>query len=157
MIAPLRRSPTADQLRVWRAFIETTFDLNSRISSRMQRDSALSSGDYAVLLALAEAAEGQCRSSDLADHIGWERSRLSHHLGRMEKRALIRRQDCPTDSRGAEVVITEEGARAFRQSNPAHLRAIRELFIDALTPAQLAAVGEIAVALGAHLDADPRN
>ena len=33
------------------------------------------------------------RSSELAAHIGWERSRLSHHLGRMERRDLIRRQD----------------------------------------------------------------
>lgn len=151
MTTTSRRSPTANQLQTWRAFVETTSDLTAQITARMQRDSGLSSGDYAVLLALSEAGEERLRSSDLAVHIGWERSRLSHHLGRMEKRALIRRQDCPTDNRGAEVAITAEGAQAFRQSNPSHLRAIRELFIDALTPEQLDAAAEITEALAVHL------
>lgn len=146
-----RRSPTAEQLQTWRAFVETTADLTSQIAARMQRDSGLSSGDYAVLLALSEAGEERLRSSDLAEHVGWERSRLSHHLGRMEKRALIRRQECLTDNRGAEVAITAEGASAFRQSNPGHLHAVRELFVDALTPEQLEAVAGITDALAAHI------
>ncbi|MET7752116.1 MarR family transcriptional regulator [Micromonospora sp. NPDC005367] len=148
-----RQLPTAEELRIWRDFIETTDVLRSRIASRLQSDSALSPGDYAVLLALTEAPEQQMRSSELAAHIGWERSRLSHHLGRMERRGLIRRQECATDPRGAEVHLTAAGAEAFRGSTVPHLRAIRELFVDALTPEQLLAAGEIAAALRAHLDA----
>ena len=148
-----RQLPTAEELWIWRDFIETTDVLRSRIASRLQSDSALSPGDYAVLLALTEAPEQQMRSSELAAHIGWERSRLSHHLGRMERRGLIRRQECATDPRGAEVHLTAAGAEAFRGSTVPHLRAIRELFVDALTPEQLLAAGEIAAALRAHLDA----
>ncbi|SIQ90461.1 MarR family winged helix-turn-helix transcriptional regulator [Micromonospora avicenniae] len=147
-----RQLPTAEELRIWRDFIETTDVLRSRIASRLQSESALSPGDYAVLLALTEAPEQQMRSSELAAHIGWERSRLSHHLGRMERRGLIRRQECATDPRGAEVHLTAAGAEAFRGSTVPHLRAIRELFVDALTPDQLVAAGEIAAALRAHLD-----
>lgn len=147
-----RQLPTAEELRIWRDFIETTDVLRSRIASRLQSESALSPGDYAVLLALTEAPEQQMRSSELAAHIGWERSRLSHHLGRMERRGLIRRQECATDPRGAEVHLTAAGAEAFRGSTVPHLRAIRELFVDALTPDQLLAAGEIAAALRAHLD-----
>ncbi|MFD0783818.1 MarR family winged helix-turn-helix transcriptional regulator [Micromonospora azadirachtae] len=147
-----RQLPTAEELRIWRDFIETTDMLRSRIASRLQSESALSPGDYAVLLALTEAPEEQMRSSELAAHIGWERSRLSHHLGRMERRGLIRRQECATDPRGAEVHLTAAGAEAFRGSTVPHLRAIRELFVDALTPEQLLAAGEVAAALRAHLD-----
>ncbi|MEV4812182.1 MarR family winged helix-turn-helix transcriptional regulator [Micromonospora avicenniae] len=147
-----RQLPTAEELRIWRDFIETTDVLRSRIASRLQSESALSPGDYAVLLALTEAPEQQMRSSELAAHIGWERSRLSHHLGRMERRGLIRRQECATDPRGAEVHLTAAGAEAFRGSTVPHLRAIRELFVDALTPEQLLAAGEIAAAMRAHLD-----
>ncbi|WBB67843.1 MarR family transcriptional regulator [Micromonospora sp. WMMD812] len=146
-----RQLPTAEELRIWRDFIETTDVLRSRIASRLQSDSALSPGDYAVLLALSEAQERRLRSSELATHIGWERSRLSHHLGRMERRGLIRRQECATDPRGAEILLTPTGAEAFQRSTVPHLRAIRELFVDALTPDQLLAAGEIAAALGAHL------
>ncbi|NJP31852.1 MarR family winged helix-turn-helix transcriptional regulator [Micromonospora thermarum] len=148
-----RQLPTADELRIWRDFIETAEALRSRLASRLQVESSLSPSDYAVLLALSEAQDRQLRSSELAAHIGWERSRLSHHLGRMERRGLIRRQECATDPRGAEVHLTPSGAEAFRGSTVPHLRAIREFFVDALTPEQLRAAGEIAAALRVHLDA----
>ncbi|MGC4756686.1 MarR family winged helix-turn-helix transcriptional regulator [Micromonospora trifolii] len=147
-----RQLPTADELRIWRDFIETTAVLGSRLESRLQGDSSLSTGDYSVLLALSEAEGQAMRSSELASHIGWERSRLSHHLGRMERRGLIRRQESATVPRGAEVLLTTAGAEAFRAATFPHLRAIRELFVDALTPEQIVAAGEIATALRARLD-----
>ncbi|WP_433174412.1 MarR family winged helix-turn-helix transcriptional regulator [Actinoallomurus sp. CA-150999] len=148
--------PTAEELRVWRDFIETAEALRSTLTSRLQSESGLSPGDYAVLLALSEADGHRLRSSELATGIGWERSRLSHHLARMERRGLIRRENCATDSRGAEVVLAAEGTEAFRSASIPHLRAVRELFIDALTPEQLSMAGELAAALRAHLDA-PRD
>ncbi|MEV6037861.1 MarR family transcriptional regulator [Nonomuraea sp. NPDC052116] len=146
-----RSLPTADELRVWREYIETAEALRVAISARLQSDSALSPGDYAVLLALSEAEGHRMRSSDLAAHINWQRSRLSHHLGRMERRGLIGREDCVTDSRGAEVVLAAAGAEAFQRATVPHLRAVRELFVDALTPEQLGAAGEVAAALRAHV------
>ncbi len=91
------------------------------------------------------------RSSELAAHVGWERSRLSHHLGRMRRRDLIRREECATDSRGAEIVLTPTGAAAFQGAAVPHLRAVRELFIDPLTADQLACAGQLAAVLRAHL------
>ncbi|MGN9809301.1 MarR family winged helix-turn-helix transcriptional regulator [Micromonospora sp. BQ11] len=146
-----RQLPTADQLRIWRDFIETAEALRSELSSRLQSESSLSPGDYVVLLALSEAEGRRMRSSELAAGIGWERSRLSHHLGRMERRALVRREECAADNRGAEVVLTETGAEAFGGATVPHLRAVRELFVDALTPDQLVAAGDVAAALRAHL------
>jgi DNA-binding MarR family transcriptional regulator len=146
-----RRLPTRDELHVWRDFFETTEVLRSALAARLQSDSGLSTGDYSVLLALSEAEGGRMRSSELAAHIGWERSRLSHHLGRMERRGLIRREECVTDNRGAEAVLEPAGAEAFNGATVPHLTAVRELFVDALTPAQLAAAGEIAAALRGHL------
>jgi DNA-binding MarR family transcriptional regulator len=148
----LRRSPTTDELAAWRAFIETSERMRGAIGSRLQADSGLSTGDYAVLLSLSEAPDNRVRSSELAAAIGWERSRLSHHLGRMEQRGLIRRDNCLTDNRGAEAVLTPEGAAAFRRASPPHLHAIQELFVSALTPDQLEAVEEISRALAAHLE-----
>jgi DNA-binding MarR family transcriptional regulator len=146
-----RQLPTAEQLRIWRDFIETADALRSELSSRLQSESSLSPGDYVVLLALSEAEGWRMRSSELAAGIGWERSRLSHHLGRMERRGLIRREECAADNRGAEVVLAPTGAEAFRGATVPHLRAVRELFVDALTPDQLVAAGEVAATLRAHL------
>ncbi|MFI5843176.1 MarR family winged helix-turn-helix transcriptional regulator [Catenuloplanes sp. NPDC051500] len=146
-----RKLPTRDELAVWREFTETTNVLRTRLAARLHDDAALSPGDYAVLLALSEAEGHRMRSSELAAHIEWERSRLSHHLGRMERRDLIRREETPGDNRGALVVLTAAGDTAFHAATVPHLRAVRELFVDALTPEQLAAAKEIAEALRKHL------
>lgn len=147
-----RTLPTRDELRVWREFLESGEALRNQLSSRLHTDTGLSPADYTVLLALSEAPGHRVRSSDLAAGIGWERSRLSHHLARMERRDLIRREECATDNRGAEIVLAAAGREAFHAATVPHLTAVRELFVDALTPDQLAAAGEIAVALRRHLE-----
>lgn len=147
-----RAMPTREELRIWRNYIETAGALRNRLEGRLQSESSLSSADYRVLLALSEADRKTLRSSELAALIGWERSRLSHHLGRMEKRELIRRATCPDDPHGVEVVLTDLGAERFRHGSVPHLRAVHELFIDALTPEQLAQVDEVTAALRRHLD-----
>lgn len=147
-----RRFPSQEELCDWRALIEASEALNARMSARLQGVSGLSLGDYKVLLELSGAEGERMRSSDLAAAIGWERSRLSHHLGRMERRGLIRRENSAADSRGAEVVLGERGAADFHGATVPYLNAIRELFVDALTPEQILAAGEIARALYTHLD-----
>jgi DNA-binding MarR family transcriptional regulator len=149
--APSRRLPTKQELATWRAFIETTEHLKSALAARLQTESDLSPSDYAVLLALHDVDDHRLRSSALAEHIGWQRSRLSHHLARMERRGLIDRQECSTDSRGAEIVLTAAGHAAFRRATAPHLRAIRELFIEALTPDQLTTIQDVTTALQGQL------
>ncbi|HEX5205616.1 MarR family winged helix-turn-helix transcriptional regulator [Paractinoplanes rhizophilus] len=148
-----RRRMTSRELVVWRALIDTTAELHRRLAAQLAADSGLSPGDYSVLLALSEAPGRRLRSSELAATIDWERSRLSHHLGRMEKRGLIERAECVTDSRGAEVVLSEDGARTFRAATAPHARAIKQHFGDALSPAQFEALDDILQTLDRHLEA----
>src|SRR5216684_1479267 len=110
MPSEVRRRMTSSELAVWRSLVDTTAELRRILGAEMQ-ESSLSPADYQVLLALSEAEGRRLRSSVLATAIDWERSRLSHHLARMERRGLIRRDDCATDSRGAEVSLTGDGAR----------------------------------------------
>lgn len=154
MTAKHRTMPTPEQLRVWRDYIETAEALGRRLRSRMQTESSLSSGDYEVLLALTEAPQHTLRSSELAAMIGWERSRLSHHLGRMEKRHLIRRVPCADAVHGVDVTATDHGRESFRSASVPHLRAVRELFVNALTSEQLAHMDSISAALRQHLGTD---
>jgi DNA-binding MarR family transcriptional regulator len=153
----LRAMPTREQLHIWRGYIETAEVLRTRLGSRMQSESSLSSGDYQVLLTLSEADGKTLRASALASHIGWERSRLSHHLGRMEKRGLIGRATCADDVHGVEVSMTTAGAESFRTGSVPHLRAVKDLFLDALSPEQLAHVEDLTRTLRAHLDLNPEG
>lgn len=142
---------TSAELATWRSLLDTTAELRRVLGAELQQTS-LSPADYQVLLALTDARGRRMRSSELALAIDWERSRLSHHLGRMESRRLIRRDECPTDSRGAEVSLTAEGARVFRRATVPHTRSIKRHFADALTPEQFAALAEILRSLQNHLD-----
>ncbi len=144
---------TREQLSAWRGYLETADELRALLESRLQESSRLSLGDYSVLLALSEATEHKLRSSELATRINWTRSRLSHHLGRMEKRGLITRVACLDDNRGAEAVLTNAGAEAFRRGSVAHLQDVRELFIEAFTDDQMKSIADIAQTLRLHLDA----
>ncbi|WP_238019894.1 MarR family transcriptional regulator [Dactylosporangium sp. AC04546] len=150
----MNRRMTSGQLVVWRSLMDTTNDLRRVLGARLLRETGLSPADYQVLLALSEADRRRLRSSELADAVDWERSRLSHHLARMERRELIRRDECATDSRGAEVVLTEEGARRFRAATAPHLRAVREHFADALSAEQIDALAGILGDLRQHLKGD---
>lgn len=154
---PRRHLPTRDELRIWRDYIETAEALKAELAGRLQKESSLSVGDYQVLLALSEAEQQRLRSSDLAAAIGWERSRLSHHLGRMERRGLIRRDECAEDNRGALIVLAEEGATAFRRSTAPHLKAVRTLFLDAFTAEQLTRIDALTAVLRRHLGLERRG
>ncbi|WP_232240623.1 MarR family winged helix-turn-helix transcriptional regulator [Kutzneria sp. 744] len=147
-----RRRPTGDELRIWRNFIETAERLRTRMARRMQRESILSPADYQVLLALHEADGQRLRSSVLAEVCDWERSRLSHHLRRMESKDLVTREGNAKDLRAAEIVLTETGAAELRRGAAPHLQAISELFVDALTADELASVETLTAALRRHLD-----
>lgn len=151
---PTRRRLTARELSTWRSLVDTTAELRKVLGTELQ-EVGLSPADYAVLVPLSEAEGRELRSSELAAIMDWERSRLSHHLGRMERRGLIRRDECETDSRGAVVSLTPEGAQSFRRATPPHLRSVKAHFADALTPQQVDSLAEILDALQRHLHPEP--
>ncbi len=145
---------TSAELATWRALVDTTAELRKIMGAELQ-ETSLSPADYQVLLALTEAHGSRMRSSELARTIDWERSRLSHHLGRMERRGLIRRDDCATDSRGAEVSATTDGVRIFRRATVPHMRSIKRHFADALTREEFAALAGIMRSLQGHIHPYP--
>ena len=125
--------------------------LAGALGQELQRDAGVSWADYAVLVALTATRVDRLRVHELADELGWEKSRLSHHLTRMARRGLVVREACGTDGRGAFVVVTATGRAAVRRAAPAHVAAVRELFIDALSPEQLDVLGDIGTAVLARL------
>jgi DNA-binding MarR family transcriptional regulator len=145
-----RRRMTSEELATWRSLLDSTAELRRVLGAELQ-ETSLSPADYQVLLALTEAHGKRMRSSELARTIDWERSRLSHHLGRMERRGLIRRDECATDSRGADVSVSPQGAHVFRRATAPHMRSIKKHFADALTPEQFAALADVLRSLQEHL------
>jgi DNA-binding MarR family transcriptional regulator len=123
--------------RAWRSLMKMQAGLSEYMERQLRTHSGLSAADYQVLAHLSEAPEGRLRSFALGDVLQWEKSRLSQHLTRMQNRDLIRRERCPTDQRGAVVVITEQGRTLIEAAAPLHLADVRNVLIDHVTPAQM--------------------
>ena len=139
------------ELRAWRALQRMQMQLDAFLVRDLAERSSLSYPDYLVLVALTDRPDGRMRLFELGHALGWEKSRVSHHVSRMAGRGLVDREPCDADRRGAHVVVTKAGRRAIRAAAPGHVETVRRLFLDRLTPAQLDAVAEAAEAVLAGL------
>ncbi|MBK1787700.1 MarR family winged helix-turn-helix transcriptional regulator [Prauserella cavernicola] len=139
--------------RAWRGYLDMNAELTARLHRRLQADSGLSLADFDVLVKLTDQPQPRLRAGELAEALQWEKSRLSHHLARMQKRGLVARQDCPDDGRGAFVVLTDQGRAAIDQAAPAHVETVRDLVFDQLTTEEVAALTSITDRVRARLDA----
>lgn len=116
----------------------------------------LAHDDYGLLVALSEAPDDRLRMADLADRLVESRSRLSHHIGRLEARGLVTREACPSDKRGLFAVLTQQGRSLIEETAPHHVTGVRDWFLDQVTPPELAAIasafGRIDAVLGRSAD-----
>ncbi|MBC3194948.1 winged helix-turn-helix transcriptional regulator [Pseudonocardia sp. C8] len=135
----------------WRSYLRMQSRLQAELHRRLQADSGLSLADFEVLVALTDRPDERARVLELATSLEWEKSRLSHHLARMQKRGLIGREECGEDGRGNVVVLTREGRAAIEAAAPAHVETVRELVFDALPDDDVAALARISAAVLARL------
>ncbi|GIG01303.1 MarR family winged helix-turn-helix transcriptional regulator [Catellatospora citrea] len=133
---------TEPEQAAWRSFITTAKLVMAELERGMTQHD-LSGTDYGVLVSLSEAPDRRLRMSELAQAMLLEKSRLSHQITRMERAGLVRRQSCPSDRRGQFAVLTDEGWETIQRVAPHHVELVRAIFIDRLTPAQLAQLTEI--------------
>jgi DNA-binding MarR family transcriptional regulator len=140
------------QQRAWRGYLAMQAQLQAALHRRLQADAGLSLADYDVLVALGDRRDAPLRVRELAETLQWEKSRLSHHLSRMQQRGLVERQDCPDDARGAFIALSDEGRRAIEQAAPAHVEAVRELVFDGLDEAQVETLADIADVVLARIE-----
>lgn len=117
----------------WRTFLRMQRRLYDHLVWHNQHEFDLSAADYEVLVNLSETPGGRMRSAELGEATRWEKSRLSHHLTRMEQRGLICREPSDT-SRYPDIVLTERGHAAITKAAPAHAANVRAWFVDALGP-----------------------
>jgi DNA-binding MarR family transcriptional regulator len=139
----------------WRGFLRMQMHLEASLARQLATDSGLSHQDYGVLVALSEHPDGRIRLFELAETLGWEKSRASHHVSRMAARGLVDKEPCDEDRRGAFVVLTPQGRSSIEEAAPGHVRTVRELFIDRLTPAQLDELRAMSATVLAGLGVSP--
>jgi DNA-binding MarR family transcriptional regulator len=121
-----RDRPADALVGAWKLATESVRTL---VAADIMAATGLSDPDFGVLTRVVELGGGRMRQNLLAESMGYHRSRLSHHLSRMEDRGLVIREPV---SGGVDVVATSSGAAAAAAARPAHAAAVRRHLLDPL-------------------------
>jgi DNA-binding MarR family transcriptional regulator len=140
----------AGEDRAWRAFQHANHQLAVHLNRRLQ-ESGLSGADYQILAVLSERAGDRMPARELCNTLGWEKSRVSHQVRRMENDGLISREPNPDDARSTIVCLLPAGRAAIEQAAPAHVQDVRRNFIDLLTPGELETLATLNERILQHL------
>jgi DNA-binding MarR family transcriptional regulator len=143
----------ASEMRAWLGYRRMRALLDLQITRDLASDSNLSDADYDVLSNLSETPQRRLRLNQLADHMLWSNSRLSHQLTRMEERGLVKREHTDSDGRGAIIALTPNGWRVIKEAAPLHVQSVRRNLIDLLSKEDARVLADIAERVVAHLAA----
>jgi DNA-binding MarR family transcriptional regulator len=131
------------EMYAWIGYRRMRLLLDLALQRDLASQSGLSEADYDVLSSLSEAPDRRVRLTDLARHMRWSTSRLSHQITRMQQRRLVEREECADDGRGSMLVLTAEGMAAIRAAAPGHVASVRKYFIDLLSQEELEVFGAL--------------
>ncbi len=126
----------AQEACAWQTFVHAHYRLEFHLARRLQ-ESGLSGADYEVLAVLSDHDGDRMPSHQLRNALGWEKSRLSHQVRRMQTDGLIRREPNPSDARSTMICLLPAGRAAIENAAPGHVEEVRSNFVDLFTPAEL--------------------
>jgi DNA-binding MarR family transcriptional regulator len=136
-----------EERAAWMSLVAMLMSVPPAVDAQLKRDSGLNFFEYSMLSQLSWPPNRALQMTHLAQLAGGTLSRLSHAASRLEKQGLVRRRVITGESRGTELVLTEEGMAALVAAAPGHVREARRLVFDVLTREQVAQLREIARAL----------
>jgi YD repeat-containing protein len=130
------------ELSDWQSLVSLVLMLPAAIDSQLKSDAGMNGFEYHVLARLADAPQLALPMSDLAAATQSSPSRLSHAVDRLERAGWVERFACTEAGRRTSARLTDAGTGKLHDTVPGHVRQVRRLVVDVLTPQQLAALGE---------------
>lgn len=140
-----------DERAAWLANSAIMISLPAALDARMQREAQLTFFEYMVLSVLSEQRAHTLQMSALAARTAASLSRLSHVVGRLEKRGLLARVRIPGSGRRTNATLTDAGYQEVVAAAPGHVAAVREYLMDGLKPQELATLRRIGSAVDAAI------
>jgi DNA-binding MarR family transcriptional regulator len=137
--------------KAWRAFHKIGTSLLPHLGRQVSIHSGISGAEYVVLVALSELPLPAVNLNRLATGLGWEISRMSHQLSRMEDAGLVKKTKNLEDSRCFNVSITAKGRKIAEAAIPLQSIEINHCFSEVLTRAQMKSLIEISEAISSHM------
>lgn len=129
--------------------------LPTALDKRMQ-PAGLTSFEFTLLEALAEADGGKLRLSALASRTNATLARLSRVVTGLERKGLVRRAPCPEDARATNAVLTDQGRQVYRDGTGLYADAVSSMILDGLSDGDVDDLARLAFAILTRLDPDRR-
>ncbi|NJQ17875.1 MarR family winged helix-turn-helix transcriptional regulator [Streptomyces bohaiensis] len=139
------------EMAAWTSFLEATHRVFREVEAQLRDEAGLSHPQYEVLIKLHQAGPDGLRMTELATSLITSKSGLTYQVGQLEKRGLVTRGACPTDTRGVTARITPAGSDALRAAAPGHVERVRAVLIDLLDREQLDAVTDAMTSVNSRL------
>ena len=144
--------------KAWRAFHKIGTSLLPHLGRQISNHSGISGAEYTVLVALSELTVPNVNLNRLARGLGWEISRMSHQISRMEEGGLVKKTRSSTDSRCFDVSITAKGRKIADSAISLQSKEINHCFSEVLTQDQMKALIQISEVISKHMkDNHPLN
>jgi len=155
-VAPVDQASTRwldpDERETWLGLLGVLAKLPSVLDARLGESAGLTLFEYSVLAMLSEQPDSTVRMSRLAAVTNASPSRLSHAARHLEQRGLLTRDRDPDDGRCIRAVLTDTGRALVAGSAPGHVRDVRELVFDPLTPVQVRTLRAVTDRILARVD-----
>ncbi|MFL4909752.1 MarR family winged helix-turn-helix transcriptional regulator [Streptomyces sp. MMS24-I2-30] len=123
---------------LWSAFKRAHEVVRARVIADTAEAAGLSEPDLTILVNLSKAGGAQ-RQSKLAASLGWDRTRISHQLTRMDKRGLVTRER----TSGVTITLTDTGRQAITAVHPGLDAAVRRHFTDKLSEQEIETLNSV--------------
>ena len=135
---------SGDEIVAWVHLTAMMMSLPPAIDAQLKRDAGINFFEYTILTGLSQAPGRALQLTTLAGYASGSLSRLSHALTRLERQGWVTRRTCTREARASEAVLTDAGMAKLVATAPGHVREVRRLVIDVLTPDELTQLRAIA-------------
>ena len=126
-------SPSPEQLRCWRLFMESSLALVDVLDTELKDTVGIPQRWYDVLVHLEEESPDGIPMTELADQILYSKSGFTRVIDRMEEAGLVSRVRPPNDRRSILVVPTDKGTQTMERARRHHRDGINRHFSEHLT------------------------
>jgi len=122
----------------WLAFLNAVYALPEALDRQLKRDNDLPHTEYMLMAMLSQSPGRTMTMTQLAQAARFSASRLSHIANKLQSQGWIHRHKHPTDGRTNLITLTDAGFAVLAEAAPGHVRQVRAVLFDRLTPDQVA-------------------
>jgi DNA-binding MarR family transcriptional regulator len=133
----------SDALDAWVRLLRGHAAMRRSLSAQLHADHSLTVNEYEALLLLSRAEDNRMRRVDLAEGLQLTPSGVTRLLDGLHELGLVEKGICPGDARVTYAVLTNAGQGKLVEASCSHLAAIRVLFEERYTSAELGTLNEL--------------